>query len=245
VPKEEKGTTFKQRIFDRLSYFEISVIGSFFSYRQVLSLRRLSKNCNIGLCFAILRNLDDLRVSTDQAEFDKTQQYIKDRIPPNEKYIINFRIITQQKDWKSIENIDSKKEAAREIFHLMMRLIKPERKDAKFDFQTIRTVLGYSNGASNAHDKMNNIDYTKVKTAIYKEVLRRYSLWEVETRCRTLSNKVTFENIVKFIDNSLKFLAIKEDEELFAKMNSFMSIQDKNIYVMALAPKKQLFENHI
>jgi len=60
-----------------------------------------------------------------------------------------------------------------------------------------------------------------------------------------LENRHNFKRIVNFMSTTLQLINIFGDQELMAKVNAFMCIQDKYIYVTALTPKKHFFQCYI
>lgn len=51
--------------------------------------------------------------------------------------------------------------------------------------------------------------------------------------------------MIKFIDNTLSFIEIRENAHLFANMNGFFNLVQKSSYIMALECKQRLFQSHI
>jgi uncharacterized protein YdcH (DUF465 family) len=84
-----------------------------------------------------------------------------------------------------------------------MRLLHPEKHDTKFDNTHFRRALFKSH--TDLNNDINNVDYSKVTTAIFKDVQKRKKLWKVDQEVKKVKNKC-FETLVTFINNTLQFL---------------------------------------
>lgn len=105
--------------------------------------------------------------------------------------------------------------------HLVIRLVRPQHTKPKYelkdhqqeylkDVQPTRNIIE------------GEINYSKISSKIYKEVLKRRSLWKI--RQTEQFQDTDLNKFVKFIDSTLCFLSVRENQKLFKCMNEFYSV---------------------
>ena len=102
-----------------------------------------------------------------------------------------------------------------------MRLAHPEIVKTKFIFTDFVKHLLTDEKVTN--ELLKNFDYSKVNSSVYREVLKRKSLWKVGEQVFKF-NTQKFDQFYAFIERTLAFLRIREDRELFRNMNEFYSV---------------------
>ena len=99
-----------------------------------------------------------------------------------------------------------------------MRLLKP--KDNKEKFTTIEMIKGIlEKDASTLNDSLNDVCYSEISSKVYREVLKRHKLWNI-TKC----TDPLLQQFVRFIQKTLDFLSVRENQELFRHINEFYSV---------------------
>ena len=91
---------------------------------------------------------------------------------------------------------------------------------------------------------MNNVCYAQISSAIFREVVKRKKLWKIGEPIQSVK-KDEVDQFFAFIDNTLDFLAIRENTELFRRMNEFYNVILKSVYIVAHAYKKRIYERHL
>jgi len=123
-----------------------------------------------------------------------------------------------------------------------MRCVEPSKKQPSFDTTEFRRYLFKNEG--NVKEYLSNLNYSLINTFVYKDIVKRKKLWNVEKDIATLPEK-GYKTFLSFINNTVDFLAIRENGELFQYMNEFYNLILKAIFIISLSYKKRLFEKYI
>jgi hypothetical protein len=132
--------------------------------------------------------------------------------------------------------------AIKETLHLIMRLTRPLIKKIRFEVPDFKQEL--IKCPVKTSDIINKVDYSQISSVVYREVLKRKKLWKVGEQLPLLKCD-NFSSFKIFIDRTLEFLSIREDQELFRNMNEFYNIILKAMYVVSLSFQERVFANHI
>lgn len=80
-------------------------------------------------------------------------------------------------DLTTSQNYLGSSHSMKEVLHLVMRLVHPELKQAKFDVQKFRTKL--LTNSDEVEELLNQVKYSEISSVIYREVLKRSKLWGI------------------------------------------------------------------
>ncbi len=75
-------------------------------------------------------------------------------------------------------------------------------------------------------------------------MIKRKKLWQVDNVNEKEKDKY-YGNFLQFLDNTLNFLSVRENEELFRNMNGFYNVVLKEKYIMSLDHKKEILKQQL
>jgi len=125
-----------------------------------------------------------------------------------------------------------------EVLHMAMRCLDPEKKQRSFDQTEFRRHLFKSE--AELKQMISNVDYSKISTFVYRDILKRKKLWGLDRKVVGISEQ-GYQVFLDCVNNTVDFLAVRENQELFSYLNEFYNLILKSIYLISLSYKERLF----